>query len=163
MAFYSADEVCSLLALKPHPEGGAYAESYRSPGSFDGDGPFPAGRPYSTAIYFLLRKSERSALHMIKSDELWHFYTGGPLNIAEINSSGELTVTVLGPDLRSGQKLQHVVRAGVWFGAWPADGTDYALVGCTVSPGFDFGDFCLADKAELLRLYPNHSEVINRL
>lgn len=163
MTAYSAEELSSFLKLKPHPEGGAYSESYRSPGAFGGNGPFPAGRPYSTAIYFLLKKGERSALHMIKSDEIWHFYMGGPLNIAEINPAGELTVTVLGADLGAGQKLQHAVRAGVWFGAWPADGTGYSLAGCTVAPGFDFADFRLADKAEMLRLYPNHAEVINKL
>lgn len=163
MNSFSTDELIKTLGLRPHPEGGCYAEIYRSPGLFAGEGSFPAGRCYSTSIYFLLKYGERSALHRIKADELWHFYLGGPLNLAEITPSGELLLAVIGGDLSAGQKLQYAVKAGNWFGAWPADGSAYSLVGCTVSPGFDFRDFELADKKEMLRLYPQHAGIINKL
>ncbi len=152
-----AADLIRELELQPHPEGGYFRETYRSseetaqaslPARFRGN------RSHSTAIYFLLPQGSKSHLHRIASDEVWHFYLGGPLRIVEIQPDGSARETTLGQDLARGEKLQHVVRAGTWFGAYPAPGTEYSFVGCTVSPGFDFADFELADREEMLTLFP---------
>lgn len=128
------------LLLQPHPEGGYFAESYRSDRSavfagFDGE------RSYATSIYFLLEKGQVSALHRIKSDELWYHHDGGELEIIELDESGNELITRLGKALHTGAVLQHVVKAGRWFGARPAADAEFVLVGCEVTPGFDFRDF----------------------
>ncbi|RYZ57507.1 MAG: cupin domain-containing protein, partial [Proteobacteria bacterium] len=120
-----------------HPEGGAFVESYRSSVKVLAEGRTEA-RVASTAIYFLLGAGEFSAFHRIRSDEVWHFYQGGPIRILEIDSAGFLKETLLGADPSKGEVFQHVVPAGVWFASAPIEGTDYALVGCTVAPGFEF-------------------------
>ncbi len=135
-------EVLKHFNLQPHPEGGYFQETYRSKDSF-GD------RSCSTAIYYLLPKGAHSRFHRIKSDEIWHFYLGGPLRIAELGREGSLKETLLGANVTKGQVLQYCVPAGVWFGARPAQGTEYALVGCTVSPGFDYADFEIATEKDL--------------
>ena len=151
------------LGLEPHPEGGAYVETYRSPARHAGDAAgFPTGRCFATGIYFLVPAGEFSALHRIRSDELWHFYYGAPLEIVVLDGAGELAVKTLGLALEQGQAPQHVVAAGAWFGASVATDTGYALVGCTVSPGFDFCDFELAKRDELSALYPEHAPLIER-
>ena len=151
------------LGLTPHPEGGAYFESYRSVARHGGDDAgFPAGRSFATGIYFLVPAGEFSALHRIRSDELWHFYYGAPLEIVVLDQGGELEVKTLGLGLDQGQAPQHVVAAGAWFGASVAAGSGYSLVGCTVSPGFDFRDFELAQRDELSALYPQHALLIER-
>lgn len=151
-------ELIRLYKLKKHPEGGYFRESYRAKGKIAG-----MGRNYSTAIYFLLSAGERSQLHRIKSDEVWHFYLGGPLELAQIFPDGRTRKVVLGQDTFSGQKLQHVVPAGSWFGACTAKGTKFSLVGCTVAPGFEFADFELGDRAKLLKRFPRASALIKRL
>jgi len=152
--------------LQPHPEGGWYKQSYKSaeyisaaalPERFGGD------RPFSTAIYFLLEKDNFSAFHRIKSDECWHFYSGGPLEIFVIQQNGELVTVILGNDCSKGQLFQYVVSAGCWFASRPAPGSDYCFVGCTVAPGFDFADFELANAEQLINKYPQHSTSIREL
>lgn len=156
----NAEALIAALSLKPHPEGGFYAETYRSPETVTARaGP----RSASTAIYFLLPAGAASRFHRIRSDELWHFHLGGPLTVVELSPDGRLTETVLGPAVDRGQKLQHAVPAGAWFGAFPNPGTAFALVGCTVAPGFDFADFELAERAALVREFPAHRAVIERL
>ena len=154
------------LDLVRHPEGGFFKESYRSaeviplcglPERFDEE------RSFSTAIYFLLNRDDISALHRIKSDELWHFYDGHPLTLQVIDPCGGHYSILLGRDLEKGERLQAVVPAGCWFGAELAGGGDYALVGCSVAPGFDFNDFELAAKTELAALFPQHEALIGRL
>ena len=135
------------LGLVTHPEGGYYRETYRSTATI-GD------RAVSTAIYFLLPAGEVSALHRIKSDELWHFYGGNSLTIHSI--AGQYSTIELSAD-----NPQAVVPAGNWFGATVETG--YALVGCTVAPGFDFRDFEMAERTALLARYPQHRAVIERL
>lgn len=163
---FSAERLIRLLDLKPHPEGGYYRETYRCdefiphgclPSRFHGD------RHYSTAIYYLLPAGAVSRLHRIASDEVWHFYLGGPFTVVELKPDGSSDHVVLGPDVMGGQRLQHVVKAGTWFGAYPNAGTDYSLVGCTVAPGFDFADFKIAKRTELLAKYPREKETIERL
>jgi hypothetical protein len=154
------------LGLAPHPEGGYFRESYRSTdviGAESLPARYGGARAVSTAIYFLLRAGEISALHRIKSDEVWHFYAGGALVVSAIRPDGERRDLVLGPDLDAGHALQATVPAGDWFGAAPAPGTAYALVGCTVAPGFEFADFELADRRRLTAQYPGHAALIERL
>ena len=139
--------IIESLKLSPHPEGGFYRETYRSTEIIPAqnfDARFDGDRHCCTAIYFLLGKGDRSHLHRIKSDEIWHYYEGGPLSIIELTPEGNLIKTLLGPTQLAQAKPQYVVRAGHWFGAFPAKGTEFTLVGCTVSPGFDFKDFELA-------------------
>lgn len=151
------------LQLQPHPEGGFYKETYRAsekiltaglPPRFNGD------RNFSTAIYFLLRRQDRSLFHRIKSDEMWHFYAGSPLSIYMLSEQG-LTVHTLGSGPE--ESFQTVVPANTWFGAMVSKEGDYALCGCTVAPGFDFQDFEFADKTALLKSYPAHEAIINLL
>jgi len=128
------------LGLHPHPEGGHYAEVYRSALEINVAG-FDGARSMCTSIFFLLEAHEVSSLHRIKSDELWYHHDGGTLEIIEMDEAGNEVITRLGKQPHDGCKLQHVVKAGRWFGARPAKGSEYCLVGCQVSPGFDFRDF----------------------
>jgi predicted cupin superfamily sugar epimerase len=144
------------LGLKKHPEGGYYKETYRSDIEVDA----PAGRRNAgTAIYYLLERGQFSAFHRIKSDEVWHFYAGSPLVLYVIDLQGRMKEITLGRPGRSSVP-QAVVRAGCWFAAAPKG--RYSLVGCTVAPGFDFRDFEMAERNELVLLYPKHSKVISR-
>ncbi len=157
MNFASAAECIETLRLLPHPEGGHYAETYRSSGHIEGDA-LPSGmsgqRSYATAIYFLLQSGEVSRFHRIKSDELWFFHGGSPLEISVIDESGRLKQLYLGPDHSLGQRLQHVVPAGSWFGAKLVPSfVTHTLVSCVVAPGFDFRDFELA-RTKDLESYP---------
>ena len=166
MAEQTAAHLIETLNLGRHPEGGWYCETYRAavsipaaalPEHFDGE------RAVCTAIYFLLEKGEVSALHRIKSDEQWHFYAGTTLTIHIINAAGAYEQIRLGNDLGSGEVFQAVVPAGCWFGAEVTGVGGYALVGCSVAPGFDFADFELGAHHELCRLYPQHAALIGRL
>lgn len=163
----SAADWIARLGLVPHPEGGHFRETYRAAERMAGPALPPrygGARAFCTAIYFLLRAGERSALHRIKSDEIWHFYAGGPLTLFLIHSDdGDLREIVLGSDPDQGQTLQAVVPAGAWFGATPYPGTAYSLVGCTVAPGFEFADFELGDRRELIGSHPQHTALIERL
>jgi uncharacterized protein len=154
------------LGLAPHPEGGHFRETYRAAECIDGahlPARYGGARAHSTAIYFLLQAGEVSALHRIKSDEIWHFYAGGPLVISLIDAGGERQDIALGPDPDDGQLPQAVVPAGAWFGAALRPGAAYALAGCTVAPGFDFADFELGDRRILVQRYPQHAPLIERL
>ncbi|TBR25903.1 cupin domain-containing protein [bacterium] len=153
-------DLVKRFALFPHPEGGFFKESYRSPETVQLQrGP----RSASTAIYFLLPEGTVSKLHRIQSDEVWHFYLGGPLRLTELYQDGSRREVVLGQDVKNRQLLQHVVPAGVWFGAMPDKGAEFSFVGCTVAPGFDFADFELGKRAELVKRFPMHRAAIERL
>jgi predicted cupin superfamily sugar epimerase len=154
------------LDLNPHPEGGYFTETYRSTEMLSKEhlpGRYAGARDFSTAIYFLLEGSQFSALHRIKSDELWHFYTGSRLIIYVIKPGGTLETINLGADLASGDTFQAVVKAGCWFGSKVEDVDSFALVGCTVAPGFDFADFEIAARTELIARYPQHKQTIEKL
>ena len=142
-----ARALIDLLHLQPHPEGGCYAEVYRSASAVQpGDARGP--RPALTTIYFLLRAGEQSALHVVGSDEAWHFYEGSPLELTWCDGEfGRVTTATLGP-AGTGARPVAVVPAGWWQAARPTGA--YTLVGCTVSPGFEFADFRMlrADDAE---------------
>ena len=166
MSQHFSQELIGRLELVRHPEGGWYRESYRSveaapaaalPDRFGGP------RSFCTAIYFLLERGDFSALHRIKSDEMWHFYAGAPLTVQVLTPAGEHRELKLGSDLASGASFQALVPAGCWFGAELADGGGYCLVGCTVAPGFDFSDFEMGIRDELLDQFPKHSDMVRRL
>jgi uncharacterized protein len=153
---HNVDYWINHLELQPHPEGGYFKENYRSseiipsaalPDRFDGY------RSFSTAIFFLLRSEDRSVFHRIKSDEVWHFYQGSTLLIYVLQEN-ELKIHKVGSDLEKGESLQVVIPANCWFGAHVAKENSFALCGCTVAPGFDFRDFEMADRQDLLKKYP---------
>lgn len=161
----TADYWIKHLQLTEHPEGGFYRETYRSgevipvaglPCRFSGE------RNFSTAIYFLLRSNDRSMFHRIQSDELWHFHAGSSLSIFVLSREG-ITVHKLGMDVVNGESLQVVIPAGCWFGAKVNKRDTYTLAGCTVAPGFDFKDFELASREELLKSFPAHRDIIELL
>jgi hypothetical protein len=165
MARTAAEWIDSLL-LTPHAEGGFYRETYRAPEVVEADhlpARFGGPRVYSTAIYFLLPGAQVSALHRIKSDEIWHFYAGTALTLTLIHPDGRLEERRLGPDAERGERFQAIVPAGCWYGAAVDDPESYALVGGTVAPGFDFADFELGDRATLLARFPQHRPTILRL
>jgi predicted cupin superfamily sugar epimerase len=150
----TADDIVKLLSLAPHPEGGFYRETFRSPRSV-GD------RAASTAIYFLLPAGTFSAFHRVRSDEAWHHYDGDPIELHTIDENGEHTVVRLGRDLAAGERPQHVVPANVWQAAIPI-GERWALCGCTVAPGFDFADFEMPPRADLVARFPRHRAIVER-
>lgn len=145
----TVQELIKLYNLKPHPEGGYYAETFRDNNS--------------AAIYFLLPKGAKSHLHRLSCNEIWHFYLGGPLNLIEIGPNGQVRNTILGNDISAGHKLQHVVPAGHWFGAKPDKGVEFSLIGCTTSPGFDFADLEMGKREELIKQFPNAKNIIKEL
>ncbi|MCC6445134.1 MAG: cupin domain-containing protein [Armatimonadetes bacterium] len=154
------------LNLSPHPEGGYFRETYRSAETARQDhlpARYGGARSFSTAIYFLLEGRRTSALHHLKSDEVWHFYAGSPVILSLIAPDGSLSVIRLGGDPERGESFQAVIPAGHWFGAEVEDASSYALVGCTVAPGFDFSDFELGRKEGLLAQFPQHEAIIRKL
>jgi predicted cupin superfamily sugar epimerase len=166
MSKRTAEYWINKLQLTTHIEGGAFREIYRSPelaplsalpAGFTGD------RNFCTSIYFLLQQHQFSAFHKIKSDEVWHFYYGDALIVYEIDQEGRMIEHRLGCDPDNNESFQCAITAGNWFAARLAPGGEYALVGCTVSPGFDFSDFELARQEELVRMYPEHKDVIQAL
>ena len=162
----NATNLINQLQLRPHPEGGYFKETYRSNESIAQDAlptRFTGERSFSTAIYYLLQKGERSVFHKIKSDECWHFYEGGTLLIHIIENDGNYYCIKLGKDLASGETFKYEVPANTWFASEPAPGSMFSLAGCTVAPGFDFADFEIANKELLLSSFPQNGEIINRL
>jgi predicted cupin superfamily sugar epimerase len=155
-----AQRLVDLLGLAPHPEGGFFREMWRSP-LVIGNLPHGAPRAASTAIYFLLPAGSFSALHRVASDEVWHHYDGDPVELHVLEGRVHQTF-VLGRDLESGQRPLHVVPAGAWQAAVPI-GSRWSLCGCTVAPGFDFADFEMPSREELLRLLPDHGQAVTRL
>jgi hypothetical protein len=123
---------------------------------------FTGARSVSTAIYFLLEGENFSGFHRLRSDELWHFYTGNPLLVHVIEEEGRYSEIQLGTDLEAGQNWQAVVKAGCWFASCVRDPGSFALVGCTVAPGFEFEDFELGEREGLTRLFPQHRDLIQR-
>ncbi|MGE5315677.1 MAG: cupin domain-containing protein [Acidobacteriota bacterium] len=165
---HTADEWIERLSLIPHPEGGYYREIFRSSGAIEG-GALPAQyggrqRAYVTSIYFLLKSGECSRYHRLRSDELWYFHAGSPLTISIIDArTGALTQQRLGSDPAKDEVLQFAVPAESWFGAEVDAPDSYALISCVVAPGFDFADFELGVRAELIRRYPAHRSSIEHL
>ena len=155
--------IIELLGLEPHPERGYYRETYKASLSVQ-SAAHDAARAASTAIYFLVTASEPATyLHRLKSDEIFHLYDGGPLEILRLFPDGTWDVARLGMNLAAGERPQIVIPAGTWFGTALTPGTSHCLVGCTVAPGFDFADFELAEGPELEARYPGAADRIRRM
>lgn len=152
------------LQLRKHPEGGYFKEVYRS-----GELILPEHLPkrykqsrnFSTSIYFLLEGKQFSSFHILKSDELWHFYDGSAVILYIINQNGELSIHKLGRNADC--ELQLTIEKQNWFAAEVKDKKSFSLFGCTVSPGFDFDDFELGKRDDLIKKFPQHSALIKRL
>lgn len=157
------DAIIDKLGLEPHPERGYYRQTYRS--STEVQSQRPGGsRAASTAIYFLVTAKEPTTfLHRLVSDEIFHLYDGGPLEIVRLFEDGRWDVAVLGMNLDEGERPQIVIPAGTWFGTELSAGASHCLVGCTVAPGFDFADFELAQGPELEARYPDAAGRIRRM
>ncbi len=153
----NSKDIIDKLHLKPHPEGGYYSETYRSiETTLNNDG---NKRSVCTAIYYLLEKDDKSHFHRIKSDELWFFHQGEPLEIVMLQN-GEPKTILLGNDIQNGEIPQAKIPANTWFAAKIKSGKCYSLVSCTVAPGFDFSDFELAKREDLLKQYPQVKNII---
>jgi predicted cupin superfamily sugar epimerase len=162
----NAEYWINKLGLQSHPEGGYYYETFAAneivsakalPERYGGN------RKFYTSIYFLLKSGQVSHFHKIKSDEIWAFHAGGPLDIHVIDSSGNYKILKLGLNLEKGEFPQHVVPAGCWFGASLDNSKEFSLVGCFVAPGFDFADFQLATQESLISEFPQYENIIKRL
>ncbi|PSS02040.1 Ubiquitin-conjugating enzyme suppressor like [Actinidia chinensis var. chinensis] len=187
MASASASQIVEKLNLKPHQEGGFYSETLRDTSVTLSKSHLPStykvDRPISTCIYFLLPSGSVSVLHRIPCAETWHFYMGEPLTVLEMNDQdGSIKLTCLGPNpIDSDQHLQYTVPPNVWFGAYPTQDINvssengavktaprdaenhFSLVGCTCAPAFQFEDFELARRSELISLFPKYESLINLL
>jgi hypothetical protein len=156
----TANYFIEKLALLPHPEGGFYKETYRAKeevANENGD-----KRNLNTAIYFLLEKNNKSHFHRIKSDELWFHHYGTSLEILYIQND-QLKTVCLGNDMENREVLQAIIPANTWFASRMKDYESFGLVSCTVSPGFDFADFEMAKKEELLMLYPDLKAILEEM
>lgn len=154
------------LELQPHPEGGYYKETYRSQDIIVKDAlpkVFNGHRNHSTGIYYLLESKDFSAFHRINQDEMWHFYKGTTLILTMISEKGELSSLKIGNNIANGEVPQAVVPKGYWFAAKVEQPESYALLGCTVAPGFDFQDFELAERTKLIAKFPQHKDIITTL
>ena len=164
----TADDVKRELGLVPHPrEGGWYVRTYESgervAANALADGRYAGERFTATAIYYLLEPGTFSEMHVLKSDEVFHHYLGEPVEMLQLHPDGTSSVCVIGKDLLAGERPQVVVRRGVWQGCRLLRGEGFALLGCTVSPGFEFEDYASAGMEELVAKWPREAERIARL
>lgn len=163
----TAEDVIKLLKLVPHPEeGGYFTETYRSnenisitalPNRYTGD------RSFGTCIYYLLTPTTFSTIHKLQSDEIFHFYLGDPVEMLNLFDDGQGKVITIGNDLEKGEIPQVIVNKNVWQGARLKDGGKFALLGTTVSPGFEFVDYETGNKEELLKTFPDYKDRILKL
>jgi predicted cupin superfamily sugar epimerase len=163
----TADQVITLLNLKPHPdEGGYFVETYRSlealsekalPSRYKGV------RSFGTAVYYLLTPESFSTMHRLQSDEIFHFYLGDPIEMLQLSPDGSGRILILGSDILHGIQPQVVVPRGVWQGARLLDDGKFALLGTTVSPGFEFVDYESGRRNDLAKSYPQFRDLITAL
>jgi hypothetical protein len=152
----TTDQIRALLKLEPHPiEGGYFVETYQSA--------LRIPKALLPAIYYLLTPDTFSALHKLPGDEIFHFYLGDPVETLQLHPDGRGEITVLGQDIAAGMRPQHVVRGGVWQGSRLRSGGSYALLGTTMSPGFDYKDYETGSRETLTKLYPAYSKLIASL
>jgi len=164
----TADEVKKLLGLMPHPrEGGWYVRTYEAAETIAAaafkDGRYGGARRTGTAIYYLLEPDTSSEMHMLKSDEVFHFYAGDAVEMLQLLAGGGVKRVAIGSDLAAGVVPQAVVPKGVWQGSRLVPGGKWALLGCTVSPGFEFEDYTGGSRAELIAGWPEAKEMIEAL
>ncbi len=156
-------QLVEILDLQPHPERGFFSETYRASAQVQAS-THPGLRSASTAIYFLVtREQPTTYLHRLRSDEVFHFYEGGPLAVLRLFPEGNWDVAHLGIDLECGQRPQLVMPAGTWFGTELSAGSSHCLLGCTVAPGFEFDDFELGSASSLADQYPDAANYILRM
>ncbi|OIK15716.1 cupin [Bacillus sp. MUM 116] len=153
----------SDLGLEPHPEGGYYKRTFESKELFIDQERFDGDRKLFTSIYFLLTSEDVSHFHRLKSDELWYFHGGSALTVHVIHENGEYEEMKIGMNIANGEAPQALVPKNSIFGSSVMEKDTYSLVGCMVSPGFDFQDFELFTQVELLEKYPQHVEIIKKL
>jgi uncharacterized protein len=175
-----AEFIIDKLNLIELVEGGYYRETYRSDNHIIvspcnevlKDGIYqcsnlgigsPNVRSVSTLIYYLLEGNQFSAFHKVKYDEIWHFYKGSSVSLYVLSDGGEILRIQIGSDLENNENIQCVIKGNTWFGAEINDKSLYSLMGCSVSPGFDFRDFELGDQDKLKKTYPQHEYIINKL
>jgi len=164
----TAEDVKKLLGLKPHPrEGGWYVRTYEAAevvaGEAFADGRYAGARRTGTAIYYLLEPETFSEMHRLQSDEVFHFYAGDAVEMLQLREGGRAATIVIGNDLLGGQRPQAVVERGVWQGSRLVKGGRWALLGCTVSPGFEFEDYETGERAELSAGWPEFAAEIAAL
>jgi uncharacterized protein len=165
----SARQIIEALGLQPHPiEGGFFRETYRATGSIPAEG-LPAGyrarsgRSFGTAIYYLLTADTFSEMHRLPTEEVFHLYLGGPLRMLQLFPGGSGREVVIGADVLAGQQPQVIVPPGVWQGSRLEPGVEFALLGATMAPGFDYDDYEQGRRGELIEQYPRYAEVIREL
>jgi len=154
------------LQLCPHPEGGWFSAAYRSAEQIRKEclpDRFPGARAVVSSIYYLLTRDDFSAFHRIRSVEIWNYYAGVSLTLYVLEPDGGLSELQLGGNADNGEIFQAAVEPGRWFAAAVNDPGEFCLVGCTVTPGFDYEDFELARRKDLIAEYPQHKAVIERL
>jgi predicted cupin superfamily sugar epimerase len=164
---HTAREIVDRFHLVPLTiEGGYFRETYRAPLMVAANAlpdEYACDRNVSTCIYYLLTPETYSAIHIVKSDEIFHFYAGDPVEMLQLWPNGEARVVTIHNDLAAGYEPQHIVSAGVWQGCRLVPGGSWAFMGCTVAPGFDYADFELGDGEALRTKYPQHSALISAL
>ena len=162
----NAQDLISILKLQPHPEGGYYRETYRAAEESQAESlpqRYGGNRAFSTAIYFLLTDTTFSAMHRLASDEIFHFYAGDPVEMLLLAPDGTSQTVTLGLDLDAGERPQMMVPRMWWQGSALKPGGKFALLGCTVAPGFDFSDYEEGSYQSLQAAYPQHKDRIRRL
>lgn len=171
----TANEVKRLLGLQPHPrEGGWFVQEYVAdeivPAEVFGDGRYDGPRRTGTAIYYLLEPKTFSEMHLLRSDEIFHHYGGDAVEMLQLHPDSSSRRVVIGKDLHAGERPQVVVPRGVWQGSWllpsthnDADACGWALLGCTVSPGFEYVNYSSAPRVELIARWPGEAEMITAL
>ena len=153
----TADQIIQLLALQKHPkEGGYFRETYRSPATV-------RDRSLATAIYYLITPDRFSALHRLPGDEIFHHYLGDAVEMLMLHESGRGEVVRIGKNIAAGESPQVVVPGGTWQGSRLVAGGAFALLGCTMSPGFDYADYAHGERDELIEKFPDHGERIRML
>ena len=157
----TAEQIKELLKLAPHPiEGGHFRQTWAAPASVD----LPRGRrSHGTAIYYLLEQGQFSEMHVLDSDEMFHFYLGDPVEMLQLFPDGRSAIHTLGHDLLAGEQVQVLVPAGIWQGTRLIGDGKLALLGCTVVPGFDYADYRNASYEELAAKWPEQEERIGAL
>jgi predicted cupin superfamily sugar epimerase len=163
----TAEEIIAWLKLKPHPkEGGFFSETYRAGETIPANvlpSRYSGPRAFGTCIYYLLTASTFSAMHRLQSDEVFHFYLGDPVEMLQLWPDGTGKTVVFGPDLRAGMQPQVIVPRGVWQGSRLISGSKYALLGCTVAPGFDYVDYEHGRRGDLIGSHAQFREKIMAL
>jgi predicted cupin superfamily sugar epimerase len=160
---FTADQIITLLNLKPHREGGYFVETYRSlealseralPSRYKGD------RSFGTAIYYLLTPETFFSMHRVQSDEIFHFYLGDPIEMLQLFPDGSGRLLTLGSDILHGIQPQVVVPSGIWQGGRLLKDGKFALLGTTVSPGFEYADYESGQRDDLIKSYPHFQDLI---